>query len=666
MSGYKQQFSEQPVDRSARAKTPLWQPSLVANQGRIVLSMLLGAAAMQALVIWSEGLQGRSQGSEFTVLSTTIDPLMLPAVNAPTVNASERWPDVVGDPGGTVRDEGAAGALTGMAETTALCPSPLLKASGLGGYWQVGQTWTQNVQRYAQQTVGSFGPVLAAAAQPAQWPEIHTRARRARVPILMYHDILPEMQVFFDVTPEQLEADFELLKEEGLTPISLDQLVRHLRMGTPLPPKPVLLTFDDGYVGHYEHVYRLMRRYNYPATFSIFTAKPDGDIVGRSTVTWEQLQVMAADPLVTIVSHGVNHPPDLRELSDEDLRQELVQSKQRLEEQLGIPIRYFTYPEGNHDERVMAAAADAGYLAALAMDDIDERMAGDSDTLLNLSRFGQSQLENVIDFAWGGPPLASWDATVDFASPIERQKIRDDVSVTFISGGQPVTIHADSRYQVQEIIADTDAIAAVDGAFFSLEYLDSNTMIGPVLSQSTGEFVPGNASENRLLLGRPLVLISETDVKFVPFDPDTHNTLEGVQAVMPDVTDAFVGAAFLVRDNTPQPDESFGDLFDFNAARHRAFWGINEAGQPVVGVTHGPIGSVDLGELLARNGLTDAVMLDSGASTALAYEGESLVGYIPRPVPHVVALVPGGAGLRENGEMKGGAVNCTVLAEVRP
>jgi hypothetical protein len=165
-------------------------------------------------------------------------------------------------------------------------------------------------------------------------------------------------------------------------------------------------------------------------------------------------------------------------------------------------------------------------------------------------------------------------------------------------------------------------------------------MIGPVLSHNTGEFVPGNASENPRLNGRPLVLITPDSVKFVPFDAARHNTLAGIQAEDPNVTDAFVAAAWLVRDGLPQPDAAFGDLFDFNAARHRAFWGINQSGQAVIGVAAEPIGSVNLGRLLFQAGLRDAVMLDSGASTSLAYQGESLVAYTPRPVPHVVALIP--------------------------
>lgn len=489
----------------------------------------------------------------------------------------------------------------------------------------------------------AVNPSFVSQFRAAPWPEIHEAARTARVPVLMYHDILAEKEVFFDVTVEEFEAHLERIEEEGLTPISFDQLYEHLRMGAPLPPKPVLLTFDDGYVGHYTHVYPLLKKYQYPAVFSLFTGKLDGDIVGRSTVTWEHAQEMAADPLITIAAHSVMHPRDLRDLDDEDLQREVVESKQRLESELGISIRYFTYPEGNYDERVAAAVAAAGYDAALTMSNYEEWFAGESDDLLSIGRFGQSQLERVIPDAWEGLGMEIVGVnTFDFYSPIrlvERLET-EEVPLALITGGRPATVHADSRYQLPEILARTNATAAVDGAFFNLRYLDSNVMIGPVLSQATQTFVPGNPSENPLLDSRPLALISADEVRFVPFDHTQHNTLRGLQAEMSNVTDAFVGAAWLVRDGEAQTASSFGTLFDYDALRHRAFWGINNAGQPVIGVTKGRIDSVALGELLHQVGFRDAMMVDSGASTSLTYEGESLVDYTPRPVPHMIALLP--------------------------
>ncbi len=487
----------------------------------------------------------------------------------------------------------------------------------------------------------AFDPKIKQQFVAEPWPNLHPRATLARVPVLMYHDVMTQPEVFFDLTPEQFEGHLQALQENGFTVVSVDQLVQHLRTGIPLPARPIVLSFDDGYAGHYDLVYPLLKKYQMPAVFSVFPGKVDGEIVGRSTLTWEQLKTMAADPLITIAAHSVTHPPDLTQSSDEDLAYEVTASKQRLESQLGIPIRYFTYPAGHYDERVAQVVADAGYLAGFTMREADEQFAGASESLLAVERFGQSNLDSLLTQAWGGP-AAPGVATqpFDFSTPVSVARLTiEETELSLMTGGRPVTIHANSRYQVPEILAGTNAIGAVDGGFFSLEYLDSNVMIGPVLSQSTRRFVPGNPSENPLLNSRPLVLIAPGQVKFVPFDASRHNTLAGLTYALPGVTDAFVAAAWLVKDGQPQPVESFGTLFDFDATRHRAFWGINQAGQPVVGVTHTMVDSVTLGELLYQAGLRDAVMVDSGASTSLAYAGESLVGYEPRPVPHVVALI---------------------------
>ncbi|MEO0685177.1 MAG: polysaccharide deacetylase family protein, partial [Cyanobacteria bacterium J06649_11] len=126
-------------------------------------------------------------------------------------------------------------------------------------------------------------PNLPFSLDAVAFPNIDDKARKAKVPIAMYHDILPKKEVFFDVTPEELEAHFELIKSKGVTPISLDQLTIHLRTGSPLPEKPILLTFDDGYGGHYKYVYPLLKKYNYPAVFSVYT-KNMGINTGRSHV----------------------------------------------------------------------------------------------------------------------------------------------------------------------------------------------------------------------------------------------------------------------------------------------------------------------------------------------------------------------------------------------
>ena len=256
---------------------------------------------------------------------------------------------------------------------------------------------------------------LSAYLNPTPWPEINPRARLTRVPVIMYHDIVPKKLVFFDVTQEEFEQHLQRLQSSGVTPISVDQLVTHLRTGLPLPKKPVLLTFDDGYESAYEYVFPLLKKYNYPAAFAIYTLNI-GKNTGRDHVTWDQLREMAVNPLVTIMAHSVTHPNDLTVLPDDQLRTEVMESKRLLETQLGIPIPYFVYPAGKYDSRAEKLVQEGGYEAALTMNDLKDRFAGESKNLLAINRIGQSRLPYVVTQAWGGPKLSSWAEEFDVQS----------------------------------------------------------------------------------------------------------------------------------------------------------------------------------------------------------------------------------------------------------
>jgi len=253
---------------------------------------------------------------------------------------------------------------------------------------------------------------LLAYLNPTPWPEINPRARLTRVPVIMYHDIVPKKQVFFDVTQEEFEQHLHRLQSSGVTPISIDQLVTHLRTGLPLPEKPVLLTFDDGYESAYQYVFPLLKQYNYPVAFAIYTLNI-GKNTGRDHVTWDQLREMAANPLVTIMAHSVTHPNDLTVLPDDKLRTEVMESKHLLETQLGVPISYFVYPAGRYDSRAEKLVQEAGYEAALTMSDSEDRFAGESKNLLAINRIGQSRLPYAVAQAWGGPKLSRWGQKFD-------------------------------------------------------------------------------------------------------------------------------------------------------------------------------------------------------------------------------------------------------------
>jgi peptidoglycan/xylan/chitin deacetylase (PgdA/CDA1 family) len=247
----------------------------------------------------------------------------------------------------------------------------------------------------------SANQVLSLPTEPL--PKIHQAALKAKLPVMMYHDILSKKSVIYDLTPQELKKHFELIKSNKMTPISLNRLIAHLRTGSPLPKKPILLTFDDGYGGHYEYAYPLLKKYGYPAVFAIHTSSV-GVNANRTHVTWQQLRTMASDPLITISSHSKTHPA-LTKISDKQLKSEVMESKQILEAQLNQPIIYFTYPYGNYDARVKKIVEQAGYLAAIAFTDPTEMFAGQSKDLLAIARFEKSRLEKVIPQAWGNASL---------------------------------------------------------------------------------------------------------------------------------------------------------------------------------------------------------------------------------------------------------------------
>jgi hypothetical protein len=192
------------------------------------------------------------------------------------------------------------------------------------------------------------------------------------------------------------------------------------------------------------------------------------------------------------------------------------------------------------------------------------------------------------------------------------------------------------------------APAGINGGFFSIPwiYSASNVMVGPVLSANTRAFIPGRPEDVQAVRGRPLVLIGRDRISFVPFDPGSMNTLEGIQRVLPDVTDAFVAGVWLVKNGEPLTEAQL-ETFRLSSAaefRPRAFFGVDREGRAVAGTTQSGTNSARLAQILPELGLQEAVLLDSGFSTSLIYKdqvlatGHASASQPSRPVPHAILL----------------------------
>lgn len=191
--------------------------------------------------------------------------------------------------------------------------------------------------------------------------------RVAIVPILMYHHIreVPPganaIEKDLTVTPADFEAQLAFLKEQGYQTISLEDLIYYLAIGRPLPPKPIVLTFDDGYRDAYTYAFPLLQEYGFIGSFFPITSFSDE---GREEyLTWEQVVEMAQAGM-EFGSHSKDHP-DLRNKSFDFLVWQTLGSKESVEAHSGQTVRFFSYPAGRYDENVIVVLASAGYWAAL-------------------------------------------------------------------------------------------------------------------------------------------------------------------------------------------------------------------------------------------------------------------------------------------------------------
>ena len=125
-----------------------------------------------------------------------------------------------------------------------------------------------------------------------------------------------------------------------------------------LPEKPIIISFDDGNVNQYTNALPLLKKYNFKATFFIFTSP-----IGRSKnyLSWEQVKELA-DSGLEIGSHGKYHRI-LTKINSQELSQEIVGSKEIIEKNLGKEINIFSFPFGAYNEKIIELIKEAGYQA---------------------------------------------------------------------------------------------------------------------------------------------------------------------------------------------------------------------------------------------------------------------------------------------------------------
>jgi peptidoglycan/xylan/chitin deacetylase (PgdA/CDA1 family) len=218
--------------------------------------------------------------------------------------------------------------------------------------------------------------------------------RPDRILGLLYHRLVsedeyadcPPTEKIFSTTETRFRAQMEYLKREGYHPLSLDAVVDFVERGTPLPPRPVCITFDDGCVSVHDRALPILRELGVPAVLFVTTdAEAWCFQLGSNSqrrVSPEEMRALEAGG-VAIGSHALTHGA-LEAMDDEGIRKELGESKRWLEQTLGHPVDSFAVPLNWYGPRVRRIAQELGYRAVMTSD--NGTIHGDSD-LFHLRRF---------------------------------------------------------------------------------------------------------------------------------------------------------------------------------------------------------------------------------------------------------------------------------------
>lgn len=230
-----------------------------------------------------------------------------------------------------------------------------------------------------------------------------------RVPILMYHSVTdsPNKETRpLAVRTSDFTDQLAYLKDGGFTPLTVAELVGSLHgTGPTMPDRPVVITFDDGYADFHTEALPVLDRFGFSSTVFLTSGWVDDAgpwAAGRPLdrmLSWSQAREAAAHG-AEIAGHSHSHP-QLDQLDDRDLRQELRRNKGLLEDRIGQPVTTMAYPYGYSSPRVRREVRKAGYWAACS---VNNAIAAEGHDLLAIPRLtvGRSTTMRKFQLAMEG------------------------------------------------------------------------------------------------------------------------------------------------------------------------------------------------------------------------------------------------------------------------
>ena len=247
---------------------------------------------------------------------------------------------------------------------------------------------------------------------------------RDPLPVLMYHGVHsnPKKAGDYVITPQALEEDLLYLQRQGCTTVVMSDLIAYVQQGTPLPEKPVMITFDDGYYNNYLNAYPLLQKYQMKAVISIIVGETDKyseldeNKENYSHITWDMINEMMESGLIEIQNHTYNlHKTGnprrgAAQRKDETTEQyfaavgaDLQKAQDRIEEMTGWRPDTFTYPFGSYSRHSQELLEQLGFAASLGVEGKPCCLTRDPACLIRIPRYtrtSQKTAEELLCHFW--------------------------------------------------------------------------------------------------------------------------------------------------------------------------------------------------------------------------------------------------------------------------
>ena len=223
-------------------------------------------------------------------------------------------------------------------------------------------------------------------------------AEETVIPILTYHNFTKDVGSSYIINIIEFEKQMNYLATHNYSVISLSELLKGLKNGQ-LPPKPVVITIDDGFKSSFTLAYPVLKKYNFPATLFIYT---DFIEKNNNSLTWGEIKEMTENNL-EIGSHALSHCNLLKYKENENyenylarIQKEIFLSKEILESKIGGKVKFFAYPYGVYSPTIKNLVIQADYEGILNANSMNNTFNADPFSLNRQIIFGNNSFNSFI------------------------------------------------------------------------------------------------------------------------------------------------------------------------------------------------------------------------------------------------------------------------------